>query len=84
MKRVLGVATAVLFAATMQSAIAQQQPPGWFGGTYRTTCQNCRLNGSTMVCICKTMDGNTLGARIDVNTCPSKRFNNVNGRLVCD
>lgn len=79
MKVVRGLLGAIALAALSCSAYAQAPPDG----SYRQSCSNIRMQGSTLTAICRDVDGRGVQTALGVARCVGDIGNN-NGRLQCN
>ncbi|HTT80612.1 MAG TPA: CVNH domain-containing protein [Stellaceae bacterium] len=75
-RRLLG---AFALAGLAIPAYAQAPPPG----TYQQSCGAIRMQGSTLIAICRTADGRDVQTALNVANCSGDIGNN-NGQLQCN
>ncbi len=52
-------------------------------GTYQKTCQQCKMNGGTLSCLCKNPNNKFAGKSYLAFSLACKNIENVNGLLSC-
>ena len=53
-------------------------------GNFKKSCKNCVASHRTLFCDCKTKKGEWKQNTIRMSSCPSNKFKNDNGNLVCE
>ncbi len=79
MTMIRGLLGAIALAGLSCSAYAQAPP----AGTYRQSCSNIRMQGSTLTAICRSGDGRGVQTALGVAGCVGDIGNN-NGQLQCN
>lgn len=79
MRLISGLLGAIALAGLSCPAYAAAPPPG----TYRQSCTNIRMQGSTLTATCRSMDGRRIQTALGVARCSGDIGNN-NGQLQCN
>lgn len=53
------------------------------GGSWSQSCRNARILRDDLVAECRTVNGNWIPARVDLDECRGRAISNENGRLRC-
>lgn len=77
--RFAALAIAVATLAFAGSASAQSAP----NGSYKDTCTNIAMQGETLTANCKTYQGNSIPAKLELAPSCVGTISNVNGVLAC-
>ena len=79
MKVIGGLLGAVALAGLSSSAAAQAPP----AGSYRQSCGNIQVQGTTLTAVCRTTDGRQVQTALDIAGCAGDIGNN-DGQMQCN